>query len=85
MATSTIHLRERRQITLPATAVAAVGLATDDALEVRVVGGGILLVPQRAAQGPAPSISRFLGTGGGVFGRTAEEADALVRDLRDEW
>ena len=80
-----VFLRDRRQITLPAEAVSAVGLAVDDVLEVRVVEGGILLVPQRAGQQPARSMSRFAGLGRGVFGDTAEQADALVRDLRDDW
>jgi hypothetical protein len=30
-------------------------------------------------------MSRFAGLGRGVFGDTAEQADALVRDLRDDW
>ena len=30
-------------------------------------------------------MSRFIGLGRGVFGDTAEQADALVRDLRDDW
>jgi bifunctional DNA-binding transcriptional regulator/antitoxin component of YhaV-PrlF toxin-antitoxin module len=82
---SRVFLRVRRQITLPAEAVSAVGLAVDDVLEVRVVEGGILLVPKRAGQEPARSIGRFVGPGRGVFGDTAEQADALVRDLRREW
>jgi len=85
MSAATIHLRDRRQITLPAEVVAAVGLSTDDALDVRVVEGSILLVPRRSAQNPARSMSRFVGAGRGVFGQTAADADALVRDLRDEW
>jgi AbrB family looped-hinge helix DNA binding protein len=82
---SRVFLRDRRQITLPAEAVSALGLAVGDSLEVRVVAGGILLVPQRAGQEPARSMSRFIGQGRGVFGDTAEQADALVRDLRDDW
>ena len=85
MSVATIHLRDRRQITLPAEVVAAVGLSTDDALDVRVLEGSILLVPRRSAKNPARSMSRFVGAGRGVFGQTAADADALVRDLRDEW
>jgi bifunctional DNA-binding transcriptional regulator/antitoxin component of YhaV-PrlF toxin-antitoxin module len=80
-----VFLRDRRQITLPAEAVSAFGQAVDDVLEVRVVEGSILLVPKRAGQEPARSIGRFVGPSRGVFGDTAEQADALVRDLRNEW
>lgn len=82
---ATVSLRDRRQITLPAEIVSAAGLSTNDTLEVRLVNGNIVLVPTHVAQ-PAPrSMSRFLGAAQGLYGATAEEADAQLRAQRDEW
>jgi AbrB family looped-hinge helix DNA binding protein len=85
MSSTTVSLRDRRQITLPADVVTAMGLVTNDTLEVRVVNGGILLVPTHGVPAPQRSMSRFVGAARGVYGQTAEEADALVRELRDSW
>mgnify|MGYP001211653638 CR=1 FL=1 len=85
MSATTISLRDRRQITLPADIVAAAGLQTHDTLEVRVVNGVIQLTPSAAMQAPARSMSRFLGAAHGVYGSTVEDVDAGVRELRDSW
>ena len=55
-----IHLRKRRQLTLPSDVVAATGLQTDDALEVSYVNGAIQLVPLKSRQRRA-DMSRFVG------------------------
>ncbi|BDI04743.1 AbrB/MazE/SpoVT family DNA-binding domain-containing protein [Sphaerotilus microaerophilus] len=82
---ATVSLRGRRRITLPAEIVSADGLSTNDTLEVRLVNGSIVLVPTHAAR-PAPrSMSRFLVAARGLYGATAEEADAQLRAQRDEW
>ncbi len=82
---STISLRDRRQITLPAEVVAAMGLQTNDALDVSVVNGVIHLVPVAAAARHAPSLRRFLGATAGLYGQDAEQADHYVRQQRDSW
>lgn len=84
MACSTVYLRDRRKLTLPAKVVAAIGLAIGDAIEVHVVEGGILLMPKPSTPNSGVSMSRFAGVGRGVFGHTAAEADNLVRDLRGD-
>lgn len=82
---STVSLRDRRQVTLPAEVVEAVGLQTNDALEVSVVNGVIHLVPVAAAARRAPSLRRFLGATAGLYGQSAEQADDYVRHQRDTW
>ena len=82
---STISLRERRQIPLPAEIVAAVGLQTNDTLDISVVNGVIQLVPVAMASRKRPGMSRFLGVAAGVYGQDAAEADTYVRQQRDSW
>lgn len=82
---STISLRERRQITLPAEVVAAVGLQTNDALEVSVVDGVIHLAPVAATTAQSPDLRRFLGATAGLYGSDAKQADDYVRQQRDSW
>jgi bifunctional DNA-binding transcriptional regulator/antitoxin component of YhaV-PrlF toxin-antitoxin module len=82
---STISLRDRRQITLPAEVVSAAGLQTNDTLEVSVVNGVIQLVPVAGAKKSPPAMRRFLGAAAGLYGRSAEEADAYVQQQRDSW
>lgn len=87
MPETTVSLRDRRQITLPAEVVAAVGLETNGSLEVRVVAGSILLTPTRAAAAAAPprSMARFLGAARAAYGATVDEADEIVRRERESW
>ncbi len=85
MTTTTISLRDRRQITLPADIVSAAGLQTNDTLDISLVNGAIVLVPSHAAKTAPRAMSRFLGAAQGVYGQTAAEADAHVRAERDAW
>ena len=82
---STVTLRERRQITLPADVVAAVGIQVNDELDIRVVNGVIQMAPRVGASPQRPAMSRFLGATAGLYGHSAEEADAYVREQRDSW
>ncbi|MDZ7592794.1 MAG: AbrB/MazE/SpoVT family DNA-binding domain-containing protein [Rubrivivax sp.] len=82
---TTVTLRERRQITLPAEVVTAAGIQVNDELDVRVVCGVIQMVPRVGASPQRPKMSRFLGAATGVYGGSAEESDAYVRQQRDSW
>jgi bifunctional DNA-binding transcriptional regulator/antitoxin component of YhaV-PrlF toxin-antitoxin module len=82
---SIVNLRDRRQITLPPDIVSAAGLQVNDPLEVSLINGVIQLVPAGKGRGAQRSISRFLGAAGGVYGQTAAEVDAYVREQRDSW
>ncbi len=79
-----VHLRDRRQITLPTDIVTAAGLQTDDVLQVSYVNGVIQLVPSRAQRQRA-DIRRFLGACGTVYGQDAEAMNQYLRDERDSW
>lgn len=82
---STVSLRERRQITLPPDIVAAAGLETNDTLEISLINGVIQLVPTHKARAKGRTMSRFLGAAGAVYGATAGDVDAYVREQRDSW
>ena len=79
-----IRIRERNQITLPATITNAAKLSPNDALEVSFTNGVITLVPV-STQAKRRSILDYVGSAKGVWGKTAEEVDALIRSERDSW
>lgn len=81
---SAVHLRERRQITLPADIVAAAGLSTDDKLEASFVNGVIHLVP-RASVPRVGNMNRFLGAAKGIYGADDAAANAYVTAQREAW
>ncbi len=78
-----VHLRERRQITLPTDIVAAAGLQTDDVLQASYVNGVIHLVPSRK-QAQRADMRRFVGAAGAVYG-SADTMNQYLRDERDSW
>lgn len=82
---ATVSLRDRRQITLPAEIVAAAGLSINDTLEVSLINGRIVLQPTHSAAAAPRSMSRFLGATRGLYGDSAEAADAYLREQRDAW
>ena len=65
---ATVHLRDRRQITLPADIVAAAGLRTDDPLQISWSHGAIVMVPSLAPRQAPRAMSRFLGEAKGLYG-----------------
>jgi AbrB family looped-hinge helix DNA binding protein len=83
--TTTVTLRSRRRITLPAPIAAAAGLRPGDALNVEWAGGRIVLTPIPAASQTRQPMSRFLGAARGVYGDSAEEADNELRCQRASW
>ena len=83
--TSTITLRSRRRLTLPAPIAAAAGLRADDELNVSLTDGSIVLTPIPAIPRLRQATSHFLGAARGVYGDAAEEADARLREERDSW
>lgn len=81
---STVRVRPKHQITLPASIVSQAGIHQDDLLEARYVNGVITLVPQtrQLRQG---NIMDYAGIARDVYGKTADEIDATLSGLRDEW
>ena len=80
-----IRMRRKHQVTLPASIVRAANLQTDDRLTVTLVNGNIVITPARNKAAAPNNVMAFAGIGREVWGRTAEESEAAVRALRDEW
>ncbi len=80
-----IRMRTKHQVTLPASIVREANLQTDDRLMVTLVNGNILISPKRAQPQLTQSVLAFAGVGRGVWGQTADEVEARVRLLRNEW
>ncbi len=85
MSSITVHVRDRRQITLPVDIVARAGLRTDDTLEVSWVRGAIVMVPTHAEKQAKGSMNRFLGAARGLYGADAAAADAYLNEQRETW
>jgi len=79
-----VRIRERNQITLPASITAAANLRVDDVLEVGLVNGVITLVPQNR-QASRLSMRDLTGIAAGAFGKTHQEIDAYIASERDSW
>lgn len=80
-----IRMRPKHQVTLPASIVREANLQTDDRLTVTYVSGNILITPTRNRASAPNDVMAFAGIGRGVWGQTADEVEANVRGLRDEW
>lgn len=81
---STVRVRPKHQITLPVSIVNQAGIHQDDLLEADYVNGVIILVP-KARQSRHGDIMDYAGIARDVYGKTAEEVDAALAQLRDEW
>ena len=77
-AVSTIS--SKNQITLPAHLLREIGLGPGDRLAISRDGARLVL---RAR--PKDWVRYHAGSLGGLYGRTAAEADAYVHELRGEW
>ena len=81
---STVRVRPKHQITLPVSIVNQAGIHQNDLLEADYVNGVITLVP-KARQSRHGDIMDYAGIARDVYGKTAEEVDAALAQLRDEW
>lgn len=81
----TVTLSSKNQITLPAAMVRRLGLKGGDKIVAELIDDHIVLLPQ-----PESWADYFAGSLKGVWGRTPEETDQYLADLRarrerDEW
>jgi len=81
---STVRVRPKHQITLPVSIVNQANIHQDDLLEANYVNGVITLVP-KARHAHHGDIMDYAGVARDVYGKTAEEVDASISQLRDEW
>ncbi len=79
-----IRVREKHQITLPKEIVTFLHLKPDTYLEYSITNNGVMI---RAAQLKSKRINifRYAGAGKRRVYKTAQEADAYIANLRDEW
>ena len=68
------------QITLPAQLVRELGLEPGDQLEVELEGGHLVLHPR-----PRDWVAYTAGSMPGYYGKTKEEIDAYLREVRGSW
>jgi len=80
--TTAAHLTvsSKRQITIPAAMARELGLKPGDKLIAHLDGGLIVLAPR-----PKSWLEYVTGGPGGVYGRTKEEIDAYIREVREGW
>ncbi len=79
-----IRMREKHQVTLPASVVREAKLMPDDRLAVTFVNGSIILTPKRPALAKS-DVMAFAGVGRGLWGETAREVDETLSAGKDAW
>ena len=78
---STVRVRKKSQITLPAKASAALGIAENDLLEVEITGQIIILRPRRGeAAAKVARLPQYAGMGAGL----SANPDMTVNDIRKD-
>ena len=73
-------ISSKYQITLPARLVRELGLKPGDKLAVEVEHGCLVLHPR-----PKDWVSYTAGALEGMYGKTKEDVDAYLRELRGSW
>ena len=82
---TTVRVREKRQITLPAQASKLLGIAENDVLDVQVTGSAIVLRPVGVNTTARVSrLMRYAGAGQGLNADPDETVRAFRAD-RDAW
>lgn len=78
-----VVVRQRNQITIPKAIAEQAGITEGTVIDLAYADGVITVrLPEH---GRAPfDIDRFVGIGHGAWGRTEEEIDRYIRELRDE-
>lgn len=73
-------LSSKHQITLPVAVVRTLGLTPGDKLSVRIEDGHVVLRPQ-----PRDWVAYLAGSGPEYYGRTRDEVEAYLREVRGDW
>jgi len=90
---SLVKLKEKGQVTIPATVRKQLSAEIGDVFEVVVANGNIGLKPQDVVSRKAVQkkqkrggvdISKYIGSAKGLFG-SPEDVDAYIRSERDQW
>lgn len=78
-----VVVRQRNQITIPKAIAEAAGITEGTVIDL-VYANGVITVslPEHVRQ--PVDLSRWIGIGHGAWGRTEEEVDRYLRELRDD-
>ena len=84
-----VKMKDKGQVTIPASVRDQVDAHTGDLFEVEVVEGNIVLRPRDIiARGPQArtgvNITQWIGAGKGTF-ETPDQVDAFIRSERAQW
>jgi bifunctional DNA-binding transcriptional regulator/antitoxin component of YhaV-PrlF toxin-antitoxin module len=80
-----VRVRNKHQITLPASVARAASVGVNDVLDVSYKEGIITLMTQRIPAKKRPSLMELAGCAKGLYGRTPEEIEAYVANERASW
>jgi bifunctional DNA-binding transcriptional regulator/antitoxin component of YhaV-PrlF toxin-antitoxin module len=80
-----VRVRDRHQITLPASIARAANINPNDVLSVSYKEGVVTLLTQSVVAKKRPSLMDFAGSANGLYGRTTEEIDAYIANERKSW
>ena len=79
-----VRMRPKHQITLPASVVKAAKLETDDRMQVEFSNGVIVITPVKQFASKIDAMS-YAGIGKGLWGKTPQQLDNVIGELRDSW
>ena len=79
-----IRMRRKHQVTLPASIVRQAGIKPDDKLSVRYLNGSIVITPKQTERA-SHDIMRFAGIGRGLWGKSPEEVDRTLCEMKNAW
>ncbi len=79
-----VRVRAKHQITIPSGIAQAAHIKLDDVLDIAYANGIITLVSQKRRQ-RKESVMSYAGIARGLWGNTAAEIDASIRNDRDSW
>jgi bifunctional DNA-binding transcriptional regulator/antitoxin component of YhaV-PrlF toxin-antitoxin module len=81
-----VRVREKHQITLPASVARAANINVNDVLNVTSHGDGtVVLSTQRETVKKRPSLMELAGSTPGLYGDSAEEIHAYIANERASW
>jgi antitoxin component of MazEF toxin-antitoxin module len=79
-----IRMRQKHQVTLPASIVREANIEPDDKLLVTFLNGAIIITPKKTEEAKDDFMS-YAGLFKGAWGATDEEVDTTIHNLRNEW
>ena len=88
MAMTEVRLREKGQSTIPADIIQEWSnknqVHINDSVEAILTNGVVVLIPKKRHHAKRDLMS-YAGIGKGMWGKTPEEIDKTLQDIRDSW